>query len=107
MSLQKTAPETTSPSTEFDLVMYDYAAEEAVYQRERERRVRDHLGKFAVISGSEFAGVFDTFDEAVMAGRLRFGWGPLVVRPIVEEEEESIYFPHVDVNDPSFRRIDG
>jgi hypothetical protein len=83
----------------------DLSREEAAYQRERERLVRDHLGKIALIRFDEVVGVFDDVDAAVLEGYRRFGWGRMIFREITALDEPE-FIPHVDVNHPSFRRLD-
>ena len=51
----------------------DFSREEAAYQRERARLVREHLGRIALIHGDDFVGVFSTIDEAIWEGYQRFG----------------------------------
>lgn len=104
MSQSNTA---TKPSADhLSAVTYDFSVEETVYRRERERLIRDHLGKFVLIHGDELVGVFETFDEAIAEGGRRFGWVPMMIRDIVADDEGPIYIPHADINDPAFRRID-
>ena len=48
----------------------DISREQAAYQRERERLVRDHLGKIAVVRFDEVVGVYDDINQATIACRL-------------------------------------
>jgi hypothetical protein len=83
----------------------DYSREEAAYAREKDRLVREHLGKFAVIYRDEIAGVYGTLGEALSAGYTRFGDVPLQFREI-RVEEPIEFVSSVDTNHPSVRRID-
>jgi hypothetical protein len=83
----------------------DVSREEAAYQRERERLVRDHLGKIALLRFDEVVGVFDTLDGALEEGHRRFGWGRMVFREISERDEPG-WVANVDVNHPAVRRLD-
>src|SRR5947209_13438512 len=83
----------------------DQAREQAAFERERPRLVRDHLGKIAVVRFDEVVGVFDTLDEATVEAHRRFGWGRMIFRSITERDETE-YIANVDVNHPSFKRLD-
>jgi hypothetical protein len=83
----------------------DFSREEAAFERERERLVRDHLGQIALIHGDEVAGVYPTLFEAEMDGYARFGNARLIFRPITEKDEPE-FISHVDINHPSFQRLD-
>ena len=83
----------------------DFSREEAAYQRERERLVREHLGKIAVVRGDEVVGVFDTADEAIFESFRRFGFVKMMFRDI-SDPEESDFVSLVDINHPSVRRLD-
>ena len=85
----------------------DLSREEAAYRRERERLVRDHLGKVALIHGDDVVGVFDNVDDAVIEGHRRFGWARMIfVEITATPPDESEFIPHVDINHPSCQRID-
>jgi hypothetical protein len=83
----------------------DLSREEATFERERARLVRDHLGWIALIHGDEVIGAYPTLGEALTEGVRRFGWARLIRRPITEKDE-PIFIPHVDLNHPSVRRIE-
>jgi hypothetical protein len=83
----------------------DLALEDATFERERARLVRDHLGKIAVVRFNEVVGVFDTLDQATEDAHRRFGWGRMVFYLITERDEPE-YIPNVDINHPSFQRLD-
>src|SRR2546421_21493 len=46
----------------------EWARKEDAYARERDRLVRDHLGKFVVVHQDEVFGPFDTLGEATLEG---------------------------------------
>jgi hypothetical protein len=83
----------------------DLTRENAAFERERQRLVRDHLGKIAVIHGDEVVGVFDNVDEAVLESCRRFGRVRLIFREITARDEPE-WISNVDVNHPSVRRLD-
>jgi hypothetical protein len=83
----------------------EWAREEAAYARERDRLVRDHLGKFVVVHQDEVFGPFATLTEAIVEGYRRFGDVPLQVREI-RPEEPSDFVGIVDLNHPSIRLLD-
>jgi hypothetical protein len=84
---------------------HDLSREAAVFERERDRLVRDHLGKIALIRGDEIVGVFGTLDEALLEGRRRAGAGRMVFWEITASDEPE-WISNVDVTHPSFQRID-
>ena len=83
----------------------DVSRERAAFERERERLVRDHLGKIALLRFDEVVGVFDTLDEALEEGHRRFGWGRMLFHKITPREEPE-WVSHVDPNHTSFQRLD-
>jgi hypothetical protein len=83
----------------------DLSREDAAFERERQRLVRDHLGQIALIHGDEVVGVFDNVDAAIAEGVRRFGWARMIFREITATDEPE-FIPHVDVNHPSFDRTD-
>jgi hypothetical protein len=79
----------------------DLSREEAAFERERPRLVRDHLGEIAVIHIDEVFGAFPTLSDAVTAAYQRFGVNArLVFRPITKEDE-PFWVSNVDPNHPS------
>jgi hypothetical protein len=83
----------------------DLAREDAAFERERERLVRDHLGKFALVRFDEVGGVFDTFDEATAEGHRRFGWGRMIFC-LISKRDAPEYLANVDTRHLSFRPLD-
>lgn len=83
----------------------DFTRENAAYEKERERLVRDHLGKIALVHQDEIVGAFATVGEALLEGYRRFGLVKMMLKEIVKSEAPE-YIPHVDINHPSFKRLD-
>ncbi len=83
----------------------DLSREDAAFERERPRLVREHLGKIALIHGDEVIGPFATLAEAQREGSRQFGNARLIFRPITEKDEEE-WVSNVDINHPSIRRVD-
>jgi hypothetical protein len=83
----------------------DLSLEDAAFERERPRLVRDHLGKIAVVRFNEVVGVFETLNDALIEAHRRFGWGRMVFRTITERDETE-YIANVDVTHPSFKGRD-
>jgi hypothetical protein len=83
----------------------DISREKAAYERERPRLVRDHLGKIAAIHGDDLVGVYDNIDDAVLDSCARLGWVRLIFIEIKATDEPD-YVANVDINHPSFKRID-
>src|SRR5712692_10539206 len=82
----------------------DLSRENATFERERARLVRDHLGKIAVIHGDDLVGVYDNVDDAVIDACTRLGGVRLIFREITERDEPE-WIANVDVNHPSIRRL--
>jgi hypothetical protein len=83
----------------------DVSREKAAYERERACLVRDHLGKIALIHGDDVVGVFNKVDDAVVEGHRRFGRARMIFIKITASDE-SDYIGNVDINHPSFKRMD-
>lgn len=84
----------------------DLSREDAAFERERPRLVRDHLGQIAVVHGDEVVGVYATLFEAETDAYRRFGVHARLVFCLITEKDEPEYIAHVDLNHPSVRRID-
>src|SRR5712671_3581670 len=82
----------------------DLSREDATFERERPRLVRDHLGKIAVIHGDDLVGVYDNVDEAVLDVCTRLGRVRLIFREITERDEPE-WIANVDVNHPSVGKL--
>jgi hypothetical protein len=61
--------------------------EVATYEQMKADLLRNHLGKFVVIKGTEFLGTFDTAGNAYDAGVKKYGKEPFLVRRVSEKEE--------------------
>lgn len=66
--------------------------ERQYFDANRERLLREHRGKFALIEGSELIGTFDTDENAYAEGVERFGNQPFLIRRI-EETDPTAQFP--------------
>ena len=53
----------------------------------KDQLVANHLGKYALIHGSDFLGAFDTPENAYQEGVTKFGRDPFLVKLIGEQEE--------------------
>jgi hypothetical protein len=83
----------------------DFSHENAAFERERERLVRDHLGKIALVRFDEVVGVYDDMDQATIDAHARFGWKRMMFREITAHDEPD-YVGNVDPNHPCCRRRD-
>ena len=82
----------------------DLTRENAAFARERERLLREHRGKIALIHGDEVVGVFASPDEALLEGYRRFGLVRMVLMEIGGPEGPE-FISRVDINHPSFQRL--
>lgn len=48
--------------------------------------LKNHRGKFVLIHGTEFAGAFDTGENAYEQGVARFGREPFLIKQVTETE---------------------
>jgi hypothetical protein len=64
----------------------------AFFEAHRDQLLKDHLGKFALIKGSELIGTFDTDENAYEKGVERFGRAPFLIRRI-EATNPTAEFP--------------
>ena len=80
----------------------DFSREEAAYERERARLVREHLGRIALIHGDEVVGVFSTIGEAIWQGYQRFGNDQTMLKEIRDPDPPDL-IPLVDTRHPSFQ----
>jgi hypothetical protein len=83
----------------------DLSREDAAFERERPRLLREHPGKIAVVRGDDIVGVFEDLNEATLEAYRRFGRTRMVFYLIVERDEPE-WIANVDVNHPSFKRLD-
>ncbi len=66
--------------------------EQAFFEANRAALLKEHLGKYALIKGSELIGAFDTDENAYTEGVARFGNVPFLIRRI-EEKDATAQFP--------------
>ena len=83
----------------------DFSREEAAFERERARLVRDHLGKIALVRFDEVVGVYDDIDQATLAAHERFGWKRMMFREITERDEPD-YIGNMNPNHPCTPPLD-
>jgi hypothetical protein len=83
----------------------DLSREDAAFERERARLLREHPGKIAVVRGDEIVGVYDNPNAATLETYRRFGRARLVFYLITERGEPE-WISNVDVNHPSFKPLD-
>ncbi len=82
----------------------DYSREEAAYERQRGRLVREHLGKIALVVGDEVVGAFTTASEAFLTGFRRFGDVKMMLKEIRDPDPPD-FMPLADINHPSFKKL--
>lgn len=63
-----------------------FANELRVYEAKKRELLAESAGKFAVIQGTEVAGVWDTYEDALRAGYERFKLAPFLVKQITPIE---------------------
>jgi hypothetical protein len=61
------------------------------YNRERTRLAAESEGKYVLIHGSEVAGVWDTYEDALKAGYQQFKLEPFLVKQI-QSVDQVFYF---------------
>jgi hypothetical protein len=83
----------------------DLSREDAAFERERARLVRDHLGQVALVRGDDVVGAYRTAEEAIVEGYRRFGHVRFICRLITEKDEPD-FIPYADYNHPSIRWTD-
>ena len=93
-----------APIQKPDVSFVDFAREEAAFEKERERLVRDHPGWNVLVHQDEVVGAFRTADEAHLAGFHRFGDVKMMIREITAFDE-PVYCPLADLNHPCVQRI--
>jgi len=83
----------------------DFSREQAAYEREKARLVRDHPGQIALIHGDDVIGAFACADEAFLEGFRRFGLVKMMLKEIRDPEPRD-FVSLVDINHPSVKRLD-
>lgn len=82
----------------------EFQREGAAFAKERERLLRDHHGKIALIHEDEVVGVFTTADEALHEGYRRFGLARLMIKEI-RSQATLDFVSLVDVHHPAVRLL--
>ncbi len=82
----------------------DYGREMAAYGREKDRLVREHLGKIALIHQDEVVGAFASADEAILEGYRRFGDVRMMLKEIRDPDLPD-FVSLVDFQHPSFKPV--
>jgi hypothetical protein len=82
----------------------DFSREDAAFERERARLLREHPGKFAVVHGDDIVGVFDTYNDATLGAYRLLGRVPLLIC-LIEERGEPAWISNIDVTHPSFKPL--
>jgi hypothetical protein len=82
----------------------DFRREQAAYDRERQRLVREHLGRIALIRGDDVIGAFASADEAIREAFQRFGAEPVMLKEIRDPDLPDVV-AWVDVQHPSVKRL--
>ncbi len=54
----------------------------AAYEGMRGKLETDHFGKWVIVHGEAFVGLYDTFEEAAEYAVERFGRGPYLIREV-------------------------
>jgi hypothetical protein len=83
----------------------DFSREEAAYDREKQRLVREHCGWIALVHGDRVAGVFPSADEAILEAFRRFGTDKVMLKEIRDPDEPD-FISLADTQHPSFQRLD-
>jgi hypothetical protein len=83
----------------------DFSREQAAYEKEKDRLVREHPGWIALIHGDEVAGAFPTADQAILESFRRFGMDPVMLQEIRASDLPE-FVPLADTQHPSFKRVD-
>ena len=69
--------------------------ENSTFEKLRVQLLAEHCGKFALVSGEEIQGIYDTYEAALTAGYLRNGVGkPFMVRKI-ESTDSAVFNAHL------------
>jgi hypothetical protein len=82
----------------------DFRREQAAYDRERPRLIREHLGRIALIRGDEVIGAFSSADEAILEAFQRFGTERVMLKEIRDPDLPDLV-AWVDLQHPSVKRL--
>jgi hypothetical protein len=83
----------------------DFSREEAAYEKERSRLVREHCGWIALVHDDEVVGAFPSAGKAILEAFRRFGSDKVMLKEIRDPDEPD-FIPHADIQHPSFQRLD-
>ena len=67
------------------------ASELATYEAHKEELVSQHEGRYALVHGSEIAGVWDTYNDALESGYQKFKLEPFLVKQIQSIEQIQFF----------------
>ena len=83
----------------------DFSLEEAAYEKERQRLVREYCGWIALVHGDEVVGAFPSAGKAILEAFRRFGTDKVMLKEIRDPDEPD-FIPLADTQHPSFQRLD-
>lgn len=67
--------------------------ERSHYLTLKAKLLEEHPGEFALVIGPELVGVYPTYADAYTAGLRKIGSGPMLIREIVEDDDEPDTVP--------------
>jgi len=79
-------PATASQASRTVRIHTGFDRERARYSQLKPGLLRTDEGRFVVLVGDEMVGPWDSFREAYLAGRRRFGPGPLYIKQVLADE---------------------
>jgi hypothetical protein len=83
----------------------DFSREEAAYEKEKGRLVREFLGRIALVHGDQVVGVFPSADEAILEAFRRFGTDKVMLKE-VRDPDEPDFISLADTQHPSFQKLE-
>ncbi len=89
---------------EVDYRSGDFERENVAFDRERDRLIRDHLGKVALVHGDDVVGVFDDPGQAIIEGYERFGHRQFIVC-LIEKRDPAEDIAYPAARPPSFKPL--
>jgi hypothetical protein len=60
------------------------------FKKNKNNLLREHSGKYVLISKTKIIGTFDSFNDAANEGFRAVGIRPFLVKELVEEEEKAV-----------------
>jgi hypothetical protein len=82
----------------------DFSREQAAYEKQKDKLVREHLGWIALVHDDEVAGAFPTADEAILVAARRFGMDKVMLQEIRDPDLPE-FVPLADTQHPSFKKL--